>query len=321
MMALQIVSILIGLPLLAWSADRFIAGAAALARHIGVSPLVAGVAVVGLGTSAPEMFVSALAALQGNPGLGIGNAVGSNITNIALVLGISAMVTPLTIRSVLLRRELPLLFAIMLFALALMWDLRFTRLEGTMLVAALIALVYWLIRLARQGERDHDPMLAEMEAELPPPMPPGPASLNTLIGLIVLLLSSRLLVWAAAGLASAAGISDMVIGLSIVAVGTSLPELAASVTSALKGEHDIAVGNVVGSNMFNLLGVLAMPGLLHPGPVEFELLARDFPVMMGLTVLLYLICRTGRGANRMSRLEGGLFAGLFIMYQSYLFLA
>ena len=318
---MQIGSILIGLTLLAWSADRFIAGAASLARHIGLSSLVAGVAVVGLGTSAPEMLVSALAALQGNPGLGIGNAVGSNITNIALVLGVSAVVMPLTIRSILLRRELPLLFGIMIFALALMWDLSFRRFEGAMLIVALIGLIYWLIRLARRGEREHDALLTEMEAGLPPAMPLGSALLNTLAGLIVLLLSSRLLVWAAAELAAAVGISDMVIGLSIVAVGTSLPELAASVTSALKGEHDIAVGNVVGSNMFNLLGVLAMPGLLHPGTVEFELVGRDFPVMMGLTALLYLICRTFRSPNHISRLEGGLFVGLFLVYQSYLFLA
>ncbi len=316
-MLAHIAAIIAGFALLIWGADRFVAGAAATARNLGVSPLIIGVTIVGLGTSAPEMLVSAMAAFDGNPGLAVGNALGSNITNITLILGITAVVTPLQVRSEILRREMPLLLATMLGALILLLDRHLGRLDGLLLVLGMGVMLFWLTRLALSGRSDA--LVGEYESEIPAGMSTGKALLWLAFGLALLLISSRALVWGAVQVATTLGMSDLAIGLTIVAVGTSLPELAASVMSARKGEHDIAIGNVIGSNIFNLLVVLGLPGLIHPFQLPELALTRDYSVMVGLTVALFAISYGFNKPGRINRLEGTLLLLAFCGYQALLY--
>lgn len=317
-MLLHLAAIAAGFLLLVWGADRFVAGAAGAARALGVAPLIIGLTIVGFGTSAPEMLVSATAALAGNPDLGVGNAIGSNITNIALILGLTAIVSPLAVRSETLRRELPLLMVIMLVSIALLVDLELDRLDGIILLVALVAFVGWLVRIARTSAQA-DPMIAEFTAEIPAEMPFGKAIAWVAVGLVVLLASSRMLVWGAVHLATALGVSDLVIGLTVVAIGTSLPELAASIVAARRGEHDIAVGNVLGSNVFNLLAVMGLPGVLRPGPIPDAVLTRDFPIMIGLTLAFFFLAHGIGRAGHFSRLSGALLLASFVAYQLILY--
>ncbi len=224
-----------------------------------------GLTIVGLGTSAPEILVSAMASFQGNPGLAIGNALGSNIANIGLILGVTALIVPLTVCSNALRREYPILLAICMLVLVLMLDGELGRLDGVILMASLVLVIVGLARIALRSRTEKDPMTSEYEAEMSEALSTKSAIIWFVIGLGLLLFSSRLLVWGAVNIALSFGISDLVIGLTIVALGTSLPELAASITSALKNEHDIAIGNVIGSNIYNLLAVLSVPGVIMPG--------------------------------------------------------
>jgi cation:H+ antiporter len=313
---LSVLAVIGGFALLVWGADRFVDGAAATARNLGVSTLVIGLTIVGIGTSAPEMLVSAMAAWQGNPGLAVGNALGSNITNIGLVLGVTALITPLLVRSETLRREYPLMFAFMLLALWLTMDGELSRVDGVILLIGLLALILWMIALGLR--RNHDPLEKEFEQEIPR-MTTGVAILWLLLGMILLLGSSRLLVWGAVNIAQAFGISDLVIGLTIVAIGTSLPELAASVMSALRKEPDIAIGNVIGSNMFNLLGVLGLPGVIAPLGLEPAVLSRDFPFMIGLSIALFVMAYGFRGDGRINRWEGLLLVAGYGAYLGVLY--
>ena len=308
-----------GFALLVWGADRFVVGASATARNLGVSPLVIGLTIVGFGTSAPEMLVSAMAAAAGNPNMGIGNALGSNITNVGLVLGITALVTPLVVQSETLKREFPILFVIMTVALLLLVDSDMGRIDGLILLAGLGIMVYWMVSLGLRERRDSDPMESEFIDEIPAHMPMKMALFWLVLGMAILLGSSRMLVWGSVNVAQWFGISDLVIGLTIVAIGTSLPELAASVMSALKGEHDIAVGNVLGSNMFNLLAVLGMPGLIMPSVTPPELLSRDFPAMIGLSILLFAVGYGFRKPGRITRAEGALLLLGYIVYMGMLY--
>lgn len=315
-------AVLGGFILLVWSAERFVLGASAIASNLGVSPLVIGMTIMGFGTSAPEMLVSGMAAWNGNPAMGVGNALGSNIANIGLVLGITALVVPLSVNSRILRREYPLLFAITLLAGVLLLDGRLDQLDGGILLAGTVLLVGWLTWMARHPPNtdspDTDPLETEFETEIPTGISTGRALFWTLLGLVVLVLSSRLLVGGATDIARDLGISDLVIGLTIIAVGTSLPELAASVMSALKGEDDMAVGNIIGSNMFNLLAVLALPGLIAPSVLEPAVLLRDFPVVLALTVALFIMAYGFTGPGRINRVEGGLLLTSFVAYMSWL---
>ncbi|MEW7974691.1 MAG: calcium/sodium antiporter [Candidatus Thiodiazotropha endolucinida] len=313
------VAILVGLVVLVWSADRFISGAAALADNLGVSPMLIGLTVVGFGTSAPEVLVSTMASFNGNPGLAIGNAIGSNIANIGLILGFTALLIPLSVHSSVLRREYPLLLAVSAMAFLLMWDGELNQLDGIILVVTLVAVLGWMIYTAKTGAAD--PIAGEFDAEIPHDIPTQKAIVLLLGGLIFLLLSSRLLVWGASNVASALGVSDVIIGLTIVAIGTSLPELAASITSALKGEDDLAIGNVIGSNLYNLLAVLSIPGLVTPGAYSPEVLERDLPVMMVLTMFLFFMGHGLGNQGRINRLEGLLLLLCFIGYQSLLFVS
>ena len=317
-MLLPSLAVLAGFVFVVWGADRFVTGAAAVARNLGVAPLIIGLTIVGFGTSAPEMLVSAVAAWEGNPGLGIGNALGSNITNIGLILGVTALIAPLDVHSGTLRREFPVLLVIMLLTLIFLMDGELGRLDGLLLLAGMGLMVYWMVVLGLRS-RGGDPISKEYDAEIPAGMPMGRALFWLAVGLAVLLASSKVLVWGAVAIAHHFGVSDLVIGLTIVAIGTSMPELAASVMSALKHEHDVAIGNVIGSNMFNLLAVLGLPGVIRPGEVPPEALSRDYPVMIGMTLALYATAFGVGGRGRINRWEGALLLAGFIGYEAYLY--
>ncbi|MDH5516630.1 MAG: calcium/sodium antiporter [Gammaproteobacteria bacterium] len=316
-MLLDILAILAGFVLLIWSADRFVDGASAAAQNLGISPLLIGLVIVGFGTSAPEMLVAAFASAEGSPGLAIGNALGSNITNIALVLGITALLVPLHIHSGILKREMPILSAIMLIVLVLLLDHELGFVDGLILVIGLIGVMSWLGKQA--VKKTADPLKKEFEQELTDTMSMKKASILLSMGLLVLLGSSKLLVWGATNIAVELGVSDLIIGLTIVAIGTSLPELAATIMSAYKKEHDIALGNIIGSNIFNMLGVLALPALIAPGKLPEGVLTRDLPWTIGLTLLLFLLAYGFNSAGYLSRLKGGLLLGCFIGYETILY--
>lgn len=319
-MWMQLFAIVAGFALLVWGADRFVVGAASTARILGVSPMLIGLTIVGFGTSAPEILVSAVASLQGNPNLAVGNAIGSNITNIALILGITALVVPLSVHSGTVRRELPILIVLTVLAWLLLSDGRLDFGDGLLLLGGLAIMVAWMIWMGMNSRGGPDPMAAEYAAEIPTDLTLTRSLVWLLIGMTVLLGSSRLLVWGAVEVAEHFGVSELIIGLTIVALGTSLPELAASVVSALKNEHDIAVGNVLGSNMFNLLAVLGLPGVIHPVAVDPEVLTRDIPVMIGLTVALLLMAYGFRGrGGRINRFEATALLLTYIGYQSLLY--
>ncbi len=306
-----------GLALLVWSADRFVTGAAATARHFGMPALLIGMVVVGFGTSAPEMVVSALAASQGNPGLALGNAYGSNITNIALILGLTALLSPIVVHSQVLRRELPILAMVTALAAWQLWDGAISRLDALTLLAVFAALMGWSIYqgLANRG----DALGLEMEDEMAEqPLPLRRAVMWLVVGLVLLIVSSRILVWGAVEVARGFGVDDLVIGLTIVAIGTSLPELASSLIATRKGEHDIALGNILGSNLFNTLAVVGIAGTIHPMTVGPEVLYRDVAVMAALTLSLFIIGYGLRGPGRINRFEGAALLAVFFGYTAYL---
>ena len=316
-MTLAFIAIVFGLALLVWSADRFVEGAASTARHFGMPPLLIGMVIVGFGTSAPEMVVSALAASQGNPGLALGNAYGSNITNIALILGITALISPIVVHSQVLRKELPILTAVTALAAWQIVDGEITRLDAMILLAVFAGLMAWTIRQGLQ--KKEDAMTAEIEQELTThAMPIRRACFRLLVGLVLLILSSRILVWGAVEIAQGFGVSDLIIGLTIVALGTSLPELASSVIAARKGEHDIALGNILGSNLFNTLAVVGIAGVIHPMQVGPEVFNRDMLVMAALTLSLFILCYGFRKAGRINRPEGAVLLVCYLGYTAYL---
>ncbi len=299
--------------LLVWSADRFVAGASATARHFAMPPLLVGMLVVGFGTSAPEMVVSVLAASQGNPGLALGNAWGSNIVNMALILGVTALLAPVLVQSVILRKELPILMAVTALTALLVWDGVLSRLDAAGLLLVFVGLVSWSIVEARRNKGDT--LARETATELSAhAMPLRRALVLLVVGLLVLVGSSRMLVWGAVDIAQSLGVSDLVIGLTVVAVGTSLPELASCVAAARKGEDDIALGNILGSSLFNTLAVVGLAGVIAPIDVGTEVLVRDLPVMAGLTVLLFLMGWGFRGPGRINRVEAGVLLTVYLIY-------
>lgn len=316
-MTTAFLAIALGLVLLVWSADRFVEGSACTARHFGMPPLLIGMVIVGFGTSAPEMVVSAISAAHGNAGIALGNAYGSNITNIALILGLTALISPISVHSQVLRKELPILTGITALAAWQLWDGEITRTDAIVLLVVFVGLMAWTIR---QGMRKKaDALGSEMEQELEvDTMPLGRAVAWLAVGLILLIASSRILVWGAVKIAHGFGVSDLIIGLTIVAVGTSLPELASSLIAARKGEHDIALGNILGSNLFNTLAVVGLAGTIHPLRVGPEVFSRDMMVMAALTVSLFLIGYGFRGVGRINRLEGAALLASYIGYTAYL---
>ena len=318
-MIFYLASIVFGFAILVWSADRFVDGAASTAKHLGMPSLLIGILIVGFGTSAPEMVVSAIAAYEGNPGLALGNAIGSNIVNIALILGITAIVAPIAVNSKIVKKEIPLLLLIVLFTGYLLLDNTLTLFEGVILLAGFFALVLWSVFAAfrSRGDSFEDQMDIELNEDI---MSLKVGIMWLVFGLILLIASSRLLVWGAVGVANSFGVSDLIIGLTIVALGTSLPELAASVMAARKGEHDIAIGNVVGSNMFNLLAVIGIAVIIAPmNSIPLEVLQRDWTIMLLLTIALFVMAYGFKGRNgRINRVEGTILILCYVAYNTYL---
>lgn len=316
-MLLPLLAVLVGLALLVWSADRFVEGAASTARYFGMSPLLIGMVVVGFGTSAPEMVVSALASWQGNPGIALGNAYGSNITNIALILGLTALISPIAVHSRVLRKELPILSLVTVFALLLMYDRNLSRLDGWIHLAVFAGLMGWTIweGLRQKGDAFGEEMEDELQEQA---MPIKRALFWLIVGLVLLIASSRILVWGAVAIAHQLGISDLIIGLTIVAVGTSLPELASSIIAVRRNEHDIALGNVLGSNLFNTLAVVGIAGTISPLGFEPSVVSRDMLTMTVLTVSLFLFGYGFRGPGRINRIEGALLLSCYLGYTAFL---
>ncbi len=316
-MPISVLLVVAGLILLVWSADRFIEGTAAVARYAGMPPLLIGMVIVGFGTSAPELTVSALSAWQGNPGLALGNAYGSNIANIALILGVVALISPVVVHSQVIKKELPILALITVISLWLVYDGELTRLDAWLLLGVFFGVMGWTIR---QGLNNRSDILEqEMEAELEShAMPLKHALLWLVVGLILLVVSSRMLVMGAVAIAQSLGISDLVIGLTIVAIGTSLPELASSIAAARKGEDDIAIGNVIGSNLFNTTAVVGLAGAIQPMSIPADIINRDWPLMAILTAALFVMGYASNGHGHINRLEGSILLTTFIGYTCYL---
>ncbi|MEX2524515.1 MAG: calcium/sodium antiporter [Gammaproteobacteria bacterium] len=318
-MILAFFQIIAGLGLLVYGADKFVNGASGLARRLGVPPIIIGMSVVGVATSIPEVLVGSVAALNGKTHIAIGNALGSNIANMGLVLGGTAVIMPMVARSDTLLREYKVMCIAMLAALLILLDLDLSRTDGIILLLALAVVSAWIFHVARTSPGT-DPLAREYEKEFRAETTVARSLLILVFGLGLLLAGAEILVRGAVFVAEFFGISDLVIGLTVIAVGTSLPELAASIMSVLKDEADIAIGNVIGSNIFNMLMVLGVPPLIHPDSFGFEVLWRDFSVMVILTVLMGIMVFL-RGHGRFDRGEGALLLSGFLAYQSWLFFA
>ena len=320
-MALSIVAVIAGLALLVWSADKFVDGAVGVARFCGMSSLLIGMVVVGFGTSAPEMVVSALSALQGNPELALGNAYGSNIANIALILGVTAIIIPVVVKKIALRRDLPILLAVSVLAFYQLHDGAISRMDAVVLLAVFVGIMLFNILSERSIAKK---AAAENPIDAVQPDSAKNSSLSKsvlwlVLGLVLLVASSRMLVWGAVEIARSLGVSDLLIGLTIVAVGTSLPELASSIMAARKGEDDLAVGNILGSNLFNTMAVVGIAGVIAPmDSVDKSVFARDLPLMLGLTALLFIFGIPFRklkgGVGRINRFEGIFFVAVYVGY-------
>lgn len=316
-MALFSISIIVGLFMLVLSADKFVDGASNLARHYGMSPLLIGMVIIGFGTSSPEMFVSGISSFQGSPGIAIGNAYGSNITNIALILGLTSLIFPISVQSQVLKKELPILLIVTLLSLILFLDFNLSKFEALVLIIVFMSLMFWSIREGIKNSKDN--LAVQVKDELNHLGIPIRRSYLLIIGgLILLIISSQLLVYGAVGIAKIFGVSDIVVGLTVVAVGTSLPELAASVVAAKKGEADIAFGNVLGSNLFNTLAVVGIAGLITPIKIDSEVLSRDIGTMTFLTFSLFVFGYGFKKQGRINRYEGVLLLIIYISYTNYL---
>lgn len=312
-------AVIAGLALLIWSADKFVEGAAALARLLGVSVMIIGITIVGFGTSAPEIVVSIIAVMEDTPDIAIGNALGSNIANIGLILGMTAILVPIPVAGRLFRTEYPLLLLATALLAWSLYSLTLGPLDGLLLFGLLLLSLYWLIRQHRSHpgeyaleEHENEEMIHQMQL---------PAALGwVLLGLVILVGSSKLLVWGASGIATALGVSELIIGLTVVALGTSLPELAASIASLRKGTPDLAVGNVIGSNLFNSLAVVGLPALFTRFAIDPAAFNRDMMVVIAMTLLLFLMsCFPGAGPHRLTRGKGIILLLCFVIYQISLY--
>ena len=318
-MLMAIGAIIAGLVLLVWSADKFVEGAAATAKHLGMPTLLIGMVIIGFGTSAPELAVSAMAASDGNPGLALGNGYGSNITNIALIVGLTAIIAPIAVHSQVIRKELPLLLVLTLIAGAQLLDGELSRLDGWVLLGVFAAVMGWSIYQGYQGKED--PLAGDTETEMiAHPMPLKSAIIWLVVGLVLLIVSSRILVWGAVTIAQSLGISDLIIGLTIVAIGTSLPELASALAAVKKNEHDLILGNILGSGIFNILAVVGLAAVIEPLSVAPEVLYRDWTLMFGLTLALLVMGFGLTGWRKLiSRVDGALLLLVYVGYTGYLF--
>ena len=312
----NILLIIAGLALLTWGADRFVHGASAAARNLGVAPLLIGLTIVALATSAPEILVSIVAASQHQPGLAFGNAIGSNIVNIGLVLGLTALIRPIKLESATLRREMPALLAVTLLTVSLFLDSYLSRIDGIVMLTGLAIVMLWLVRLGLRSAAN-DPIKMDYEAEIPTNVKMPVAIAWLIVGLGALLIGAELLVNGAVSVARLLDVSDVVIGIIVVAFGTSLPELAVSLASALKGEYGLAIGNIVGSNIFNLLAVIGIAATIAPSPLPPSVLSLHIFVMVAFTLVLFVMTYDYDGGSELSRLEGLALLIAYLVYGSY----
>jgi cation:H+ antiporter len=302
-MLVDLLTVIAGLSLLIWGADRFVHGAAATARNLGVAPLMIGLTIVAFATSAPEILVSIDASLRGQPGLAYGNAIGSNIVNVGLVLGTVAIVRPIQLRSATLRREMPALLAVSLLTVSLFLDSYLSRIDGIVMLTGLVIVMIWLARLGMRTSPT-DPIKQDYEAEIPTNVSMKMAIFWLLVGIAILLLGAHLLVDGSISIANTLGVSEVVIGILLVAFGTSLPELAVSLVSAMKGEYGLAIGNIVGSNIFNLLAVIGVAATIAPTPMAPSVLSLHIFVMVAFTLVLFAMTYDYDGKSELSRIEG-----------------
>ena len=318
-MTMALLALALGVLLLAFSADRFVTGAAITAKTLGIPPLLVGMLVIGFGSSMPEFVVTVIAATEGNPGLALGNAFGSNISNIALILGVTAILKPVTVRSSVLTTELPILiFVTMILAVLLSIDGQLDRWDGWTLIAIFVLVMGWSIYVGLGTQKDE--LGDGVEESLKNPMSLRLAVTYMIGGLIFVVISSRILVWGGVTAAQIIGISDVVIGLTIVAIGTSLPELASAIAAVRQGEHDLALGNVIGSNIFNSTLVIGTAGVIAPTIIEAEMIVRDLPIMIAFTFLLFVCCYDlGSSKPRIDRQEAVAFLTCYVGYNLLLF--
>ena len=315
-MLISIISLVSGFILLIWSADAFTDNGAKIANIFKISPLIIGILIFGFGTSAPEMLVSGLAAFEGHPELSVGNAFGSNILNIALVLGVTAMIMPIKIELKVIKKEwLYLMFATLIAGL-LLWDRHLGVMDGTILFGLLAVFLLYTFNESKKDHHEFDNLSSKIDIDQK-----SKIWSILLISFIVLLVSAKLIVYGGTSLAVQFGVSDLIIGLTVVALGTSLPELAVSITSAIKKQHAMVVGNIIGSNLFNTVGVLAIPGLISPLYVPEKLITRDYPFMLVLTTLIFVFVASHKFSKEstISRLEGALFILILFFYLYLLF--
>lgn len=312
----DILEVIGGFVLLVWGADRFVHGAAAAARNLGIAPLLIGLTVVAFATSAPEILVSVVASGRGEPGLAIGNAIGSNICNIGLVLGCVSVIRPIKLRSATLRREMPALLAVTLLTVSLFLDSYLSRIDGLVMLTGLVIVMIWLARLGLHSAVN-DPIKRDFEAEIPQHVPMKMALIWFVLGLATLLGGAALLVDGAIDIARTLGVSDVVIGITLVALGTSVPELAVSLVSALKGEYGLAIGNIVGSNIFNLLAVIGVAATIAPAPLAPSVLSLHIFVMVAFTLVLFAMTYDYDGKSELSRVEGGALLIAYVAFISY----
>lgn len=312
----DILSIIVGLAFLIWGADRFVHSAAAIARNLGVAPLLIGLTIVAFATSAPEVLVSIIAAARGEADLAIGNAIGSNIANVGLVLGGVAIIRPIELHSATLRREMPALLAVSLLTVSLFLDTYLSRVDGIVLLIGLVIVMFWLTRLGLRSSAS-DPIKAEYEAEIPQHVRMPVAIAWFVVGLASLLLGAHLMVDGAIDIARSMGVSEVVIGITLVAVATSLPELAVTVASVLKGEDDLAIGNIVGSNIFNLLAVVGIASVIDPAALAPSILSLHIFVLVAFTLVLFAMTYDYDGKGKISRFEGIALLAAYVAYISY----
>ncbi len=318
-MLVDIAKVTVGLLLLIWGADRFVHGAAAVARNLGVAPLMIGLTIVSFATSAPEILVSVVAALRNDPDLAIGNAIGSNIANIGLVLGVVALFRPIELKSATLRREMPALLAVTLLTVSLFLDSHVGRIDGFVLLTGMVIVIIWLVRLGIRSSAT-DPLQTDFEAEIPTGTSMRMAFVWLIVGIIALLIGAELLVDGAISIATRIGVSDIVIGITLVALATSLPELAVSLISVIKGEYGIAIGNIVGSNIFNLLAVIGVAAAIQPASLPPSVLSLHLFVMVAFTLVLFAMTYEYDGRGVITRYEGFALVGAFLAYDTYVVL-
>lgn len=313
---LYFLAVAVGTVGLVYGADRFVSGASSLAQNLRISPLIIGLTIVSMGTSFPELLVTVTASWTGHPDMAVGNVLGSNISNICLILGLTALVRPIKVHLSLLRREYPILVLVTVLAWVLAFNGQISRLDGALLTLGLALFLLWAVKIAQHETRAYVLPVDEASVQITA-LSFRTSVIQLLAGLLLLLIGSRLLIWGGVGFAQLFGVDELVVGLTLVAVGTSLPELATTLAGTMKKQDDIAVGNVIGSNIFNTLGILGIPAMIGPLPVASAAIHRDLPVMTLATLALWPICKAWHGRKgRVNRWEG---LALLSGYAAYIF--